>query len=109
MGLMRADRPLKVTVSVEPRLLGDLLVRLLATEQRQLSFKIGEAHPDIAIVSRRHATEVRAPVVIRLPDDEANAGLGSVTHDGVAEPVLIASIEAISRLLDLHTPNWASR
>ena len=106
---MTAERLLNVQVVVEPRLLNDLLVRLLASEQRRLSFGVGGADPDIAIVSLRHAGKVKAPVVIRLPDDEANAGLGSVTHEGVAEPVLIASIEAISRLLDLHAPNWNTR
>ena len=104
--VMTAERLLNVQVAVEPRLLNDLLVRLLASEQRRLSFGADGVDPDIAIVSLRHAGNVKAPVVISLPDDEANAGLGSVTHGGVAEPVLIASIEAISRLLDLHAPNW---
>ena len=107
--LMTAERLLNVQVAVEPRLLSDLLVRLLASEERRLSFGVGGAEPDIAIVSLRHAGEVQAPVVIRLPDDEGNAGLGSVAHRGVAEPVLIASIEAISRLLDQHAPNWKTR
>ena len=106
---MTAERLLNVQVAVEPRLLSDLLVRLLTSEQRRLSFGVGGADPDIAIVSQRHVGKVRAPVVIRLPDDDGNAGLGSVSTRGVAEPVLIASIEAISRLLDQHAPNWNSR
>lgn len=105
MRLMRVNRPLKVTVSVEPPLLSDLLVRLLATEHREVSLDTGGADPDIAIVSQRHAERIKAPVVIRLPDDEANAGLGSVVRRGAPEPVLIASIEGLSWLLELHAPD----
>ena len=98
-------RPLNVKVAVEPRLLNDLLLRLLGTEQRRVFSEVDRVDADIAIVSEHHFEEMQAPVVIRLPDDEANAGLGAVVRRGVSEPVLIASIEGLSWLLDLHAPD----
>jgi hypothetical protein len=96
----------RVGVAVDPPLLGDLLVSLLTGPHRRLD-RTGTRlrdHWEAAIVSPAHAGRISAPYVICLPDDDGDAGVGTVTTATGSYPVAIRDVEAIESLLQADLP-----
>lgn len=91
-------------VAVDPPLLADLLVRLLAGPNRLICRRkaSGPIGCDLAIVSPSQEGAIRAPRTIRLPGDEGDAGVGAVTTEEGSIRVAISDVEAIGGLLETY-------
>ena len=103
-GRWSLTRVVRVGVAVDPPLLADLLVSLLASPHRRmaLAWEGGQSRCDVAIVSPAHLGSISAPRIIRLPGDCGEAGVGSVTTVSGSFPVPIRSVEALKRLLKAY-------
>ena len=99
-------RTARVGVAVDPPLLADLLVRLLSGPSLRLCriLAFGPLSCDLAIVSPAWEGSIIAPRVIRLPDDNGDAGMGAVTTEEGSFPVPVGDVEDISGLLAAHLP-----
>lgn len=99
-------RVARVGVAVDPPILADLHVRLLAGPNRLMlrTPDIGQSRCDLAIVSPTHTGSISAPSVIQLPGDHADAGVGAVTTAGGSYRVAIRDVEAIESLIEKHLP-----
>ena len=97
-------RVVRVGVAVDPPLLADLLISLLAGPKRRTGRPGPRMACDLAIVSPAHAGSVSASRVIRLPDDHGDAGIGKVTTVSGSYPVAIRDVEAVERLIEAYLP-----
>jgi hypothetical protein len=99
-------RVARVGIAVDPPILADLLVSLLACPNRLLHRAMGRGlhRWDLAIVSPAHVGSISARSVIRLPDDHGDAGVGRVSTAAGSYPVVIRDIEAIESLLEAYLP-----
>lgn len=91
-----------VGVAVDPPLLADLLVRLLKTPRRYVHrATTNSAHScQIALITSAHENAVTAPVIVRLPDNKGNAGVGTITDAHGVTPVKIATVDDILAALE---------
>ncbi|MBT8246725.1 MAG: hypothetical protein KJN73_02855 [Acidimicrobiia bacterium] len=94
----------RVGVAVDPPLLADLLVRLLGTSERRVQRYNGRglANLDLAVISPAFEDALVAPVVIRLPGDHGDSGVGIVTTDGRDDPVVISDVDVLFRVIGRH-------
>lgn len=94
--------PRHIGIAVEPPLLADLLVRLMKTPRRYVHrADPASAHScDVAVISSSYEQTVAAPLVLRLPDDEGNAGVATVTGPHGVTTVRIATFDDILAALE---------
>jgi hypothetical protein len=99
-------RNARVGVAVDPPLLADLLVRLLAGPNRLMrrTPDLSQCCCDLAIVSPAYTGPISAPSVIHLPSDHGDAGAGLVTTATGSYRVEIRDLEAIERLIESYLP-----
>jgi hypothetical protein len=99
----------RVLVAVEPRVLGDVLARLLRHDHVDvdaLAVDGGEVEPpaaghyDAAVVTITLPDSVTADVVLELPDTLGNAGEGRLRQDAATTPVPVDGPAAIIDLID---------
>ena len=102
---------MRVGVAVDPPLLADLLVRLLGTPERRVQRYNGRglARLDLAVVSPAFEDALFAPVVIRLPGDHGDSGVGIVTTVDGDDPVVISDVDILLSMIGRHLSSAIDR
>jgi hypothetical protein len=109
----RATGRPRILVAVEPRLLADAMAALLSeADQDDVEVLpeggVPEGHYDGAVVTI-DLTGLDAGVVIRLPDEEGSAGMGTATTRSEDRPVDLPDVRSVLDLLDEHCATGTSR
>ena len=104
----------RLLIDVQPALLGLMLANVLTRLGVDEVVHIGTATPagvhyDAALTTAIRPADIAAPVVIKFPDQEGNAGIGEITDRKGMKTVAIVGLDTVLELLDLYCPAQVKR